>query len=174
MKITRRMKRMTRNRTRVTKMNLTSLMDVFTILVFFLLVNSGSPDVLETPKQVVLPESVVKAKPRETVVIFIGTENVVVQGLAVVSLKEIVDSNGGDISPIADRLAMLEKGIIGPSTKFVAASQEITILADRSTPFNVIKQVMSTCTSQGYGRISLAVIQKASPNVSNANQIAQS
>ena len=43
MKTTRRMKRMSRNRAQVTKMNLTSLMDVFTILVFFLLVNSGSP-----------------------------------------------------------------------------------------------------------------------------------
>jgi hypothetical protein len=35
-------------------------------------------------------------------------------------------------------------------------------LADKSIPFSVIKQIMSTCTSQGYERISLAVIQKES------------
>ena len=51
MKNSRRIKRMSRNRVKLTKLNLTSLMDVFTILVFFLLVNSGSPDVLETPKE---------------------------------------------------------------------------------------------------------------------------
>ncbi len=58
MKNSRRIKRMSRNRVKVPRLNLTSLMDVFTILVFFLLVNSGSAD-MEAPNQVILPESVV-------------------------------------------------------------------------------------------------------------------
>ena len=58
MKNSRRIKRMSRNRPKITKMNLTSLMDVFTILVFFLLVNSATTEVLETPKQIKLPDSV--------------------------------------------------------------------------------------------------------------------
>jgi biopolymer transport protein ExbD len=172
------MKRMSRNRVQVAKMNLTSLMDVFTILVFFLLVNSGSAEVLETPKQMVLPESVVEVKPRETVVIFIGKENVVVQGVPVVSVDDVLEAKSEDIEPIINRLAMLEESIIGTSTKHVAGSQEVTILADRSIPFNVIKRVMSTCTGQGYGRISLAVMQKGSPNgltgAAQTDQIAQS
>ena len=61
-------------------MNLTSLMDVFTILVFFLLVNSATTEVLETPKQITLPASVVEEKPRETVVIFVSPTEVTVQG----------------------------------------------------------------------------------------------
>jgi biopolymer transport protein ExbD len=168
------MKRMTRNKVQIGKMNLTSLMDVFTILVFFLLVNSGTPEVLETPKQMVLPESVVESKPRETVVIFIGTEDVVVQGEPVASIEAIADMGEGEIGPIIDRLAVLEDRIIGSSTQHVAGSQEITILADRSIPFDVIRKVMSTCTSQGYSRISLAVIQKAGPLESAAPQVAQS
>ena len=96
MKTTRRMKRMSRNRNQIAKMNLTSLMDVFTILVFFLLVNSGTPEVLETPKQLVLPESKVESKPRETVVIFIGRETVVVQGQPVVTVEEILEMDGRD------------------------------------------------------------------------------
>jgi len=43
----------------------------------------------------------------------------------------------------------------------VADSQEVTVLADKGVPFRVVKKVMSTCTSQGYGRISLAVLQEA-------------
>jgi biopolymer transport protein ExbD len=173
-KTTRRMKRMTRNKVQIGRMNLTSLMDVFTILVFFLLVNSGTPEVLETPKEMVLPESKVEAKPRETVVIFIGTEDVVVQGEPVATVAAIADMNEGQIGPIIDRLALLEDRIIGSATQHVAGSQEITILADRSIPFDVIRKVMSTCTSQGYSRISLAVIQKASPSLSAGEQLAQS
>jgi biopolymer transport protein ExbD len=174
MKTTRRMKRMSRTRGVVGKMNLTSLMDVFTILVFFLLVNSGTPEVLETPKQIVLPESAIEAKPRETVVIFIGKENVVVQGETVATIESIANMKGGQIGPIIDQLVRLEERIIGSSTKHVAGSQEITILADRETPFEVIRRVMSTCTSQGYSRISLAVIQKGSSNNAIPDQLVQS
>ena len=46
MRNSRRIKRMGRNRLKISKMNLTSLMDVFTILVFFLLVNSGSVELV--------------------------------------------------------------------------------------------------------------------------------
>jgi biopolymer transport protein ExbD len=160
MKNSRRIKRMSRKRGVITKMNLTSLMDVFTILVFFLLVNSGTAEVLETPKQVVLPESKVENKPRETVVIFVGQRDVVVQGEPVTTIEEILNSTDRDIKPITERLALVQKRIIGPSTQFVAANQEITILADKTIPFTVIQKVMATCTRQGYERVSLAVMQK--------------
>lgn len=161
MKNSRRMKRMSRNRTKISKMNLTSLMDVFTILVFFLLVNSATTEVLETPKQIKLPDSVVEAKPRETVVIFISPEYVLVQGDPVVAVEDILASEARDIAPIGERLAALSENIIGARTKVVAESQEVTILADKAVPFTVVKKVMSTCTGQGYGRISLAVMQKS-------------
>jgi biopolymer transport protein ExbD len=141
-------------------MNLTSLMDVFTILVFFLLVNSATTEVLETPKQITLPASVVEDKPRETVVIFISPNEVTVQGESVVLVEDILAMTGQDIAPIGERLAEVSSNIIGLKTRIVAESQEVTILADKTVPFSVIKKVMSTCTSQGFGRISLAVLQK--------------
>jgi biopolymer transport protein ExbD len=161
MKTTRRIKRMSRNRTKITKMNLTSLMDVFTILVFFLLVNSAASEVLDTPKQITLPESIVESKPRETVVVFISPEYVMVQGETVARVEDILAAEGQDIEGIAQRLTEIRENVIGFRTQVVAESQEITVLADKSVPFSVIKKVMSTCTSQGYGRISLAVMQKA-------------
>jgi biopolymer transport protein ExbD len=152
---------MSRNRTTAVGMNLTSLMDVFTILVFFLLVNSASTEVLETPKQITLPDSVVEEKPRETVVIFISPTEVTVQGELVIQVEDIQSTRAQNIASIGNRLAMLSENIIGFNTKIVAESQEVTILADKSIPFSVVKKVMSTCTSQGYGRISLAVLQRA-------------
>lgn len=162
MKPSRRIKRMSRNRVTVPKMNLTSLMDVFTILVFFLLVNSATTEVLETPKQITLPASIIEEKPRETVVIFISPDEVTVQGEVVASTQAVRSFEGQDIEPIATRLSDLSASVIGLNTQAVAQSQEVTILADRSVPFNVIKRVMSTCTSVGYADISLAVLQKSS------------
>ena len=143
-------------------MNLTSLMDVFTILVFFLLVNSATTEVLETPKRITLPDSVVEEKPRETVVIFISRDEVTVQGDSVIRVADILATQGQNVAPIGERLAELSGNIIGRKTWAVAESQEVTILADRTVAFSVIKKVMSTCTSEGYGRISLAVLQKSS------------
>jgi biopolymer transport protein ExbD len=151
---------MSRNRLKITKMNLTSLMDVFTILVFFLLVNSGSVEVVEAPKDVKLPESVVQSKPRETVVISISAEEVLVQGKLVAFVDDILNDRETAVGPINARLAELKKNVIGINTKTAAESQEVTILADRSVPFTVVKTVMSTCTAEGYENVSLAVIQK--------------
>ena len=161
MRNSRRLKRMSRNRVKITKMNLTSLMDVFTILVFFLLVNSGSVEVVEAPKNVTLPESRVEEKPRETVVVFVSPEDVLVQGTPVAMVEDILNGVPGATTSITDRLAELKETIVGPSTQAVAGSQEVTILADKSVPFTVIRQIMTTCTSEGYENVSLAVIQKA-------------
>jgi len=162
MRSSRRIKRMGRNRGKIAKMNLTSLMDVFTILVFFLLVNSGSVEILDAPKEVTLPESRVETKPRETVVIFVSKDQVLVQGEAVALVEDILNGEPESMDPITWRLAELKESIVGPSTLAVAGSQEVTILADRSVPFTVIRQIMSTCTGEGYENVSLAVIQKAS------------
>ena len=162
MRNSRRIKRMSRNRMKITKMNLTSLMDVFTILVFFLLVNSGSVEVMDAPKTITLPESRVDTKPRETVVIIVGKEQVLVQGDVVALVAGILNDEPAALAPIGSRLAELKRNIIGPSTLAVAGSREVTILADRSVPCIVIKRIMSTCTAEGYENVSLAVIQKAS------------
>jgi biopolymer transport protein ExbD len=162
MRTSRRIARMTRNKRVMSKLNLTPLMDVFTVLVFFLMFNSGSVDTLQQPKEITLPLSVVDAKPRETVVIFVGKDEVLVQGVPVARIADIQATGNLAVEPISARLAELRESVIGLSTQAVAESQEVTILADRSVPFTVVKKVMSTCTSQGYGRISLAVLQKSS------------
>ena len=162
MRNSRRMKRMGRSRKRKGRgLNLTPLMDVFTILVFFLLFHSYGGDVMEAPKQIELPNSVVESKPRETVVIMVSPEIVLVQGEMVMSTPGLLDDNMGPVPEIKEKLRQLEQNIIGISTKTVAESKEVTILADKSIPFEALKRIMSTCTGSGYGRISLAVIQKA-------------
>jgi biopolymer transport protein ExbD len=161
MNASRRIRRMTRYKRAVPKLNLTPLMDVFTVLVFFLMVNSATVDVLQQPKQITLPESVIEAKPRETVVIFVGTDEVLVQGLPVARIADIQATEDAEIAAIGVRLAELSESVIGLSTQAVAESQEVTVLADKSIPFSVLKKIMATCTARGYTRVSLAVVQKS-------------
>jgi biopolymer transport protein ExbD len=170
MKSSRRMTRLSRFRPKISGINLTSLMDVFTILVFFLIMNSGPTEILDAG-DLVLPESVVDTKPSETVVINIGTEDVLVQGEPVVRVADILAAGEGDIVPIMARLAELQSRVIGVRTQAVAESSAVTILADKSIPFSVVKQIMSSCTAQGYTRISLAVIQKESAVAAAGAQI---
>jgi len=162
MRDSRRIRRMERNKKKLTGLNLTSLMDVFTILVFFLLANTSSSEVLTTPKQIKLPDSVVETKPKETVVIMVGPETVLIQGEPVIRTQEVLNSKNEAIPAITERLEQIERNIIGINTRTVAESKAITLLADKTIAFSVLKKIMSTCTHSGYGRISLAVIQKAS------------
>jgi biopolymer transport protein ExbD len=85
-----------------TAINLVSLMDIFTILVFFLLVNSSDGEVLPTLKSVELPESVSEEKPRETVVVMVSGENILVHGKVVASVAQIL-SQPEATSPHAQR-----------------------------------------------------------------------
>ena len=167
MRNSRRIKRMSRNRIKITKMNLTSLMDVFTILVFFLLVNTGSVELVESPRDVKLPESFETSKPRETVVISVSPEDVIVQGQIVASVADILEDKETSLDSLAVRLAELKENIVGPSTLVVAESQEVTILAEKSVPFIVVRKVMSACTGEGYENVSLAVIQKPAQIAAN-------
>ncbi len=164
MKQNRRIKRMARTHKKnaaTAGLSLVSLMDVFTILVFFLLVNSGSSDVMEPPKNIKLPDSSVEAKPRETVIVMITPEQVLVQGEPVISTQEVIDSKAPVIEAVKERLLLQKKKVIGINTKVVSEAREVTVLAHRTVPFHLMKKVMASCASAGYGKISLAVIQKA-------------
>ena len=159
MKNSRRMKRMERNNKKITGLglNLIPMMDVLTTLVFFLLFHSFNGDMPE--QRIALPASVVEKMPRETIVITVSPEKVLVQGEAVISTPELLDDRIKTVHELTERLEKLERNIIRTSTD--AESKEITLLADKTVPFKVLKKIMSTCTASGYGRISLAVVQKA-------------
>ena len=158
----RRMNRMSRSKKKSPGFNLVSLMDVFTILVFFLLVNSSSTEVMEPPKSISLPASIVEKKPRETVVVLVTNENILVMGSPVISTEDAINIKASVIEEIKVKLIEQRENVIGIRTKTVSESKEVTVLADKTVPFKLLKKVMSSCTAAGYGKISLAVIQKAS------------
>jgi len=135
-------------------LNLIPMMDVLTVLVLFLLFHSFNGEMPE--QRIELPDSVVETRPRETLAIVVNPEAVMIQGTPVVSTSELYEDRIGMVVQIKERLEELERdiGVTAPESK------EITLLADKTIPFKVLKKIMSTCTASGYGRISLAVVQK--------------
>jgi len=152
----RRMKRMERNNRKGEGLglNLIPMMDVLTVLVLFLLFHSFNGEMPE--QRIELPVSVVETRPRETLAIVVNPEAVMIHGTPVVRTSELYEDRIGTVVQIKERLEELERevGITAPESK------EITLLADKTIPFKVLKKIMSTCTASGYGRISLAVVQK--------------
>ena len=142
-------------------LNMVPLMDVFTILLFFLLVNSTSSDVMEPPKSIKLPASYVESKPRETVVVLVTGEEILVQGESVINTPEVLAAEETEIDAIMQRLLIQQNRVIGISEKTMSDSAEVTILAHKTIPYEILKKVMSSCTYAGYEKISLAVIQKS-------------
>jgi len=161
MKMSKRAKRMDAHhkRNKQPGLNLVSLMDIFTILVFFLLVNSSSTQQLPSSKDIQLPKSIAQALPKETLVIAISNNDLLVAGRRVVSVKEFINSKDTVIPALEKELTFQFKQSRSKKTK--DGQREITIMGDQQIPFKALKKIMATCTKTNYSRISLAVSQIA-------------
>lgn len=165
MKASRRAKRMSRHHARTKRnaaLNMVSLMDIFTILVFFLLVSSSSVQDLPNTKKIQLPESVAEQLPKETVVIMVSDDDIVVQGRKVVDIDAAMRNQNGEIKDLKEELTRLS----GLKLSAVAAVdgkpvvRDVTIMGDKEIPFKLLKRIMLTCTKASYSNISLAVMRK--------------
>jgi len=164
MKNSRRLKRMDRRGYTTPTVILTSLMDIFIVMVIYLLMNQALGVDVAPPRSIKLPNSMVETQPRQTIVMTVSNQDIVVQGERVATIAEVLDSQEDYIKSVGERMLMIRKSYIGISEEAVASSTEVTIMADRAIPFKVLKKLMSTSSSAGYEKISLAVNQSDKRN----------
>ena len=142
-------------------LNLVPLIDILTVMVSFLLVYSTEVEVIQNTKGIDIPQSIAQAQPNRSVVVMITKTDLFVQGERIASVSDL-RSDGPIIMPL--RAALGRPLLVGQEmSERDIASREITIMADKSLPYEVLKKVMATCTDANYGRISLAVLQKDEP-----------
>lgn len=142
-------------------LNLVSLMDIFTILVFFLMVNSSEVEVLQTNSKIKLPDSTSEQRPENRLVISVDDTDVVLQGRPVASVAELMDPKVKVIEGLREELQYqaARKGEI-PELGF-----EITIMGDRELPYWLLKKIMYTCQDSEFAQISLAVNKVDGPGL---------
>jgi biopolymer transport protein TolR len=144
-------------------LNLIPLIDILSVMVAFLLVYSANVEVVQNTKGVEIPQSIAEAQPKQSVVVMITRDQLFVQGEMVASIAEIRDPQTQLIEPLRMVLERPMLGVDAAAQEEALASREITVLADKALPYEVVKKVMTTCTAAAYGRISLAVLEKERP-----------
>ncbi len=157
-----RVKRSRRNhslrRSAEVELNLIPLIDIMSVMVAFLLVYSANVEVIQNSQGVQIPQSIAQEQPKQSVVVMITKEHLFVQGERVVAIAEIREATTAEIEPL--RAVLSRPMLIHDAAADDPAMREITVLADKSLPYELVKRVMSTCTREGYGKISLAVLEK--------------
>ena len=161
MKMSRRARRMSRHHKRkkgIVAFNMVSLMDIFTILVFFLLVSSSDVEELQNSKDIRLPESSAELKPKATLLILVNNKSIIVKGRKIASVPDIINSSSQVITLLQKELLYQVDKFkrTNPGEKFTG---EITIMGDRKIPYQLLKKIMVTCAKSNYTKLSLAVNQ---------------
>lgn len=137
------------------KLNLVSLMDIFTILVFFLMVNSSSDvQVLNQDKKIQLPVSNADQMPKEALALTVTDQDILISGRAIVKVDQM-RAFDGEVEPLLK--AELDYQASRSRVPESELGRPITIIADKELPYQLLKKIMSTCVDAGYASISLAV-----------------
>ena len=159
MKNSRRSRRMQRHHRRGqnASLNRVSLMDIFTILVFFLLVNSSDTEVLPNSKLIQLPASVAEQKPRETLVVMLTNSDVLLQGKPILSIDKVRKSSAASFPALINALSAQGQKIWGDKK----AIREVTVLGGKTLPYHMLKKIIYSCSLAGFSKVSLAVVQKS-------------
>lgn len=156
----RRAQRMERRHDRARKvigLSLVSLMDIFTILVFFLLVNSSNNEILPTAKAVRLPESIAEKTPKPTLIVTVNDDDILVKGRKVASVRDVLGGSAGlVIEPLKTELDYQSRHARRRGDK----AKAITIMGDKEIPYRLLKRIMLTCVRANYENISLAVLRR--------------
>ena len=143
------------------ELNLIPMIDIMSVLVSFLLIYTAEVDLVQNAKGVEVPTSIADTKPQQSVVVMITKDNLFVQGELVAQVADIRSDTGLLVEPL--RRVLDRPMLAGSATGADQSAREITVIADKSLAFEVVKKVMATCTATDYGKISLAVIEKAKP-----------
>ncbi|NVK88276.1 MAG: biopolymer transporter ExbD [Gammaproteobacteria bacterium] len=161
MKLSARAKRMERHHKRYGKgtLQLVSLMDIFTILVFFLLVNSSTNEQLPASESLKLPASTSERLPEETLLIMVNNNDILVQGRKVTTADEILNSDKNIIEPLKEELQFHLSSRLG-ITSSLDDPGEVTIMGDKTIPYKLLKRILYTLSESNYKNISLAVERK--------------
>ena len=140
-------------------LNLVSLIDIFTILIFFLLSNSADVEILPSNKAVKLPESTAEKKPSETVVVMVTPSDILVQGRKVAQVADVMGLEDDLIEPLKAELD-LQAGRQVIRRENEAHTKTVTIMGDKQIPYRLLRKVMITCARANFSQVSFAVLRK--------------
>lgn len=160
MKASMRARRMARNHRRMqsaAKLTLVPIIDIFTMLLFFLMMNTGNVEVLDLDKSLKLPVSSAEKRPDETVLVKINAQDILVQGLVVAKVADVLAGNEEVIGGLRSELELWATRKLELTADEKERGRAVTIMGDQQVPYRLLKRVMTTCAQADFRDIALAV-----------------
>jgi biopolymer transport protein ExbD len=152
-----------KERNSIAQLSLISLMDIFTILLLFLLVHlSGEEIVLPSSEALQLPASTAQKLPRPNLTVMVTDKDILVEGKSVMKVSEALRQESATLPPVKQELIRLAERTkqIAKQNPSVTFTGHITVMGDRKIPFQLLRKIMTTCAQAEFPHIALAVIQK--------------
>jgi biopolymer transport protein TolR len=137
-------------------LSLVPMIDILTIMVVYLLVHAADAELLSNPRNVSMPMSVSELKPREATVITVARDMLYVNGEEVVSVAEVAASTEPVVERLRLKLRKQARSLLGAS----ADEREITVIADKSLMYPVLRRIVASCSAAEYTKVSLAVVER--------------
>lgn len=135
---------------------LVPMIDILTILVVYLLVHAADAELLANPRNVSMPMSVSELKPRQATVITVARDMLYVNGEEVIPLSAVAASTEAVIEPLRVKLRKQARSLLGAG----APEREITVIADKSLMYPVLRRIIASCAAAQYRKVSLAVVER--------------
>lgn len=145
---------------REVELNIVSLIDIFAILVFYLLVSALAVEILPSPNSLQLPKSIVKEEPQQTAVIIVSKTDVLVDNVRIMSTDEAYAAETAFLPALKQELQRLPLMQVEGQANGQLSRGNVNIMADKAIPYQTLKKVMATCTEARFAKISLAVVEK--------------
>jgi len=149
------------------KLNLNSMMDMFTIILLFLLKTYSTEGQLISPsQQLTLPKSNIEKPPEVGLDLIVSKRNIIVNNELVANLDDVRNNKSGVmengiIQPLAERLRFYaqkaKKMEVDYGVKF---SGKVTIQGDIDLQYSDIMKVMRTCGLSDHPNMRLVVYRK--------------
>ena len=132
------------------------MIDMLTILVVYLLVHAADMEILPNSKNISIPQSNSELKPREATVVMVTRDMLYVNGDPVVTVAELGASTGQVSEPLRMALGRQAEGLLPGSE----AHREVTVMAEKSLPYSVLRKIVASSSAAEYTKVSLAVVER--------------
>jgi biopolymer transport protein ExbD len=132
------------------------MIDILTIMVVYLLVHAADAEILPNLRNISIPMSVSELKPRGATVITVTRDMLYVNGEQVVSVADIGASAAPVIEPLRAALGRQETSVSAGED----AVREITVMAEKSLLYPVLRRIVATCGAAEYTKVSFAVVER--------------
>ena len=155
----RRIERQYLQGSRTVPINIVSMIDIFAILVFYLLVSIAAVEMRPNPDNLQLPKSSSSDRPREATQLMVTQKEIMLNNVFVMNTADALAANVDVLPELENQLEQKVELLPDARTNQMTRG-DINILADKQIPYSLLKKVMTTSGKARFSRTSLAVTQR--------------